>query len=378
MITRETLSKLMHFRPEHYLTTTLYLTIDAAPNPAYLISIKDLIKQQRQFLENQDFAGDVRESVEADLEKISNYVRLKFDRNGVRTLVIFSCSAQKFWIVLTLKMSLHDQMDVSRKPYVRPLTLVLEDYHRYLTILAERSKARLFEVYAGEINEYIDVFDIVPGRVRVGGFQGSEERKIERHIEDHVRRHFKHVADVAFELFKRNSHDRVVLLGSEQNTNEFHHYLHNTLHQKIAGTGVLEITASIQDVLKHVMRIEQKIKMEEDEQLLRRLFDEVRSGGLGVVGSDSTIRALQQGQVNLLIVEQGFVAKGYRCKQCGGLTIHEGNCDYCGGSLEQVSDIVDQAVVDAMNQGCQVKYIAAAQTELSQAGKIGAILRFKT
>jgi peptide chain release factor subunit 1 len=378
MITRETLSELMNFRPEHYLTTTLYLTIDAAPNPAYLIVIKDLIKQKQRDLETQTLSTEVRKSVEEDLKKISDFVRLKFERNGVRTLVVFSCAASKFWITLNLNLSLYDQIAVGPTPYLRPLILLLEEFHRYLAILMERSKARLFEVYAGEIQEFIDVFDVVPGRVRVGGFGGSEERKIERHIEDHVRRHFKHVADVAFELFKRNSHDRVVLLGSEQNTNEFHHYLHNTLHQKIAGTGVLEITASIQDVLKHVIRIEQKIKMEEDEQLLRRLFAEVRSGGLGVVGLDSTIRALQQGQLNSLIAQQGFVARGYRCKECGGLSIHDGNCDYCGGPLEQVSDIVESAVLNAMGQGCQVRYIAATQTELSQAGNIGAILRFKT
>jgi peptide chain release factor subunit 1 len=378
MIKRETLSELMHFRPEHYLTTTLYLTIDSAQNPAYMIAMKDLNKQKQKHLENQDLSADVRKSIEEDLQRIADFVRLKFERNGARTLVIFSCSARKFWSTLTLNLSLHDQISIVSAPYLRPLISILEDYHRFLAILVERSKARIFEVYAGEIQEFTDIFDVIPGRVRVGGFGGSEERKIERHIEDHVRRHFKHVADAGFELFKRNSHDYVILLGSEQNTNEFHHYLHNTLHQRLAGTDVLEITASVQDVLKHVARIEEKIKMKADQRLLRRLFDEVRSGGLGVVGLNSTIRAFQQGQVNMLIVEEGFVAKGYRCRECGSLSIHEGNCDYCGGPTEAVMDIVEEAVLDAMNQGCQVKYIALAQTELSQGGRIGAILRFKT
>jgi len=378
MIKRETLTELMHFRPEHYLTTTLYLTIDGAQNPAYLIAIKDLVKQKQKNLETQNLSAEIRKSLEEDLRKISDYVRLKFQRDGARTLVIFSCSAAKFWSVVTLKISLQNQMMVAPAPYLRPLILVLDDDHRYLTILVERSKARIFEIYSGEIQEFTDIFDVIPARVRVGGFHGSDERKIERHIEDHVRRHFKHAADVAFELFKRNSPNHVVLFGTDQNTNEFRHYLHTTLQQRIAGTDVMEIAASAQEVLKRVTRIDEKIKLEEDQQLLRRLFGEVRSGGLGVVGLDSTIMALQQGQVNALIVEQGFVAKGYRCKECGSLSSHGGNCDYCGSATDALQDIVEEAVLDAMNQDCQVKYIGVTQTELSQAGRIGAILRFKT
>jgi peptide chain release factor subunit 1 len=377
MITRDTLSELMSFDPEYYLTTTLYLSIDGTPNPNYVIEVKDLMKKRQKDLDDQELSPEVRKSLKSDLRKIRDYVNLKFERNGVRTLVIFSCSAKKYWQVLTLQLQLQNQIFIGPKPYVRPLTLLLDEYRRFLVILVERQKARLFEVYAGEIQEYSGILDDVPGKVRMGGFGGYEERRIERHIEDHVRRHFKHVADVSFELWKRHSHDAVILLGSEQNTHEFHHYLHNNLHDRIAGSAVEEFAANLKTIQDRVMAMEREIKEREDEQILERLFNQVNSGGLGIVGLDSTIRALQQGQVNFLVVEEGYEKDGFRCTECRSLLTRNGSCDYCGGRTQSVPDIVEEAVQECITQGCQVKFISSGDSELSTAGKIGAMLRFK-
>lgn len=378
MITRETLTDLMSFNPEHYLTTTLYLTIDGSPNPNYVIGVKDLIKKRQKELDEQPLSAEVRKSLHSDLRKIREYVNHKFERNGVRTLILVSCSAKKFWRVLTLHLPLQNQLMVGPQPYVRPLSLLLEEYRRFLAILIERSRARLFEVYAGEIREYEDVLDDVPGKVKMGGYGGYEERRIERHIEDHVRRHYKRVADLAFDLWKRHSHDCLVLFGSEQNTNEFHHYVHNTLHDRIAGTGIEEFTATPKTILDRVMKMERELKNREDRKLLDRLFNQVNSGGLGILGLDSTIRALQQGQVNFLVVQEGYEKNGYRCTECRSLSTQNGSCDYCGGVTKAVDDIVEEAVREAITQGCQVKFITLGESELIGAGKIGAMLRFKS
>ncbi len=378
MITRETLSDLLSFNPDPYLTTTLYLSIDSSPQPGYLIGIKDLIKKRKGEINGPDLTVEARKSVNSDLRKIRDFVEHTFERNGVKTLILISCSARKFWKVITLNLALQSSLVIGARPHVRPLTLVLDEYHRFLTILVERSKARLFEVYAGEIIERSDVLDEVPGKVKMGGYAGYDERRIERHIEDHVRRHFKHVADVAFDLFKRHSYDSIVLLGSEQNTHEFHHYLHNTLHDRIASFEVEEINAGTKAVLDHTMRIEHSLKNKLDLRLLERLFNQVNSGGLGIVGLDSTIRALQHGQVNFLVVQEGYTRDGYQCKDCLGLHAGNGSCEYCGGATHVVNDIIEEAVRQALTQGCQVRYISLPESQLSAAGKIGAMLRFRS
>jgi peptide chain release factor subunit 1 len=126
------------------------------------------------------------------------------------------------------------------------------------------------------------------------------------------------------------------------------------------------------------MSLEHDLKAEDDRKLLNRLFNQVNSGGLGILGLDSTIRALQQGQVNFLIVQHGYETAGFRCSGCRSLSTRNGACDYCGSATQSVPDLVGEAVQEAITQGCQVKVIGPGESELSGAGKIGAMLRFKT
>lgn len=377
MITRENLSELLSFDPEGYLTTTLYLQIDGAPQASYVIELKDLIKACKNSLENEKLNPQTRESVNGDLKKIQDYVTLEFSKEGVRTLVIFSCAAKKWWQVLTLSLPLRNHLEISSKPYIRPLTYLLDKYSRFLCILVERARARLFEVFAGEILEHTDILDEVPGKVKMGGFAGYEERRIERHIEDHVRRHYKHVAEAAMNLERKYQNDHVILGGTEQNTNEFRHFLHSTLQDKLVSTVLEDINANPKAVLERTMQIEEEIKEDEEKKLLQRFLGQVNSGGLGVIGLDPTLKALQQGQVHSLVVKDGYETHGYRCKNCQSLHSTNGKCQYCDGAVENVGDIVEEAVREALEQGCQVKYITLPDADLSPSGNIGAILRFK-
>jgi len=377
MISREVLSELIDFDPEQYLTTTLYLRIEKTPQLSHTIELKDLLKMRRKELEAQKLFVKVKKSVESDFKKIQEYVNLKFSREGVSTLAIFSCSARKFWKVVTLHVPVRSELILNSRPHYRALSLVLDQYKRFLFILIERAKARLFEIYAGEILERTDILDDVPAKVKEGGYGGYEERRIERHIEDHVRRHFKHVAEAAYDFFKKYANDYLILGGSEPNTSEFRQYLHSTLAEKVVAVLHEDINASPKDVLEKTMKIEKEMRQREESQLVNRLFNEVNSGGLGIVGLDSTLRALQRGQVNQLLVQEGFWREGYQCVSCMSLHTKNNSCDFCGAATDNIPDIVAEAVQDALQQGCQVKFISLPGSQLAAAGNIGAVLRFK-
>jgi peptide chain release factor subunit 1 len=378
MITRDHLSNLLSFDSSPYLTTTLYLQIDASPRQTHLISLKDLIKERKRDVERHQLPAESQKSIEGDFQKIADYVNLDFARDGAKTLALFSCSAKKWFESVKLTIPFSSQLIVNSRAYVLPLSLILEEYKRFLVIVIERAKARLLEVFAGEILDHTDLLDEVPGRVRVGGFGGYEERRIERHIEDHVRRHFKRVAETAYYLKRKYQNDCVVLWGSEQNTIEFFNFLPVSMQHHITASLHEQITATPKEILDRIMKLEEGLRQKEEKKLLDRLFQEVHSGGLGVIGLDSTIRALQQGQVNSLVVQRGYAKNGFRCTECKSLLPNNGLCDYCGGKTVQVEDIVQEAAEEALLQGCQVRFVSLPDSPLVTAGSVGAILRFKT
>jgi peptide chain release factor subunit 1 len=378
MISREDLSELIAFNPEHYLTTTLYLRIDKTPQLSHTIRLKDLIKIRRKELESQDLTPEVVKSVESDFKKIQDYVNLKFERNGVQTLIIFSNSGHKFWKIVTVNIPMRDLLVIQPRPLYRPLSFILDEYKRFLFILIERAKARLFEIYAGEILDRSDILDDVPSKVKVGGYGGYEERKIERHIGDHVRQHFKHVAESAYDLSRKYSNDHVIIGGTDENINEFRQYLHGSFGDRITTVVHENFASSPNEILQVTLNVEKQLREREEKRLITRLFDEVNSGGLGVVGLDSILVALQVGQINQLLVQEGFQKEGFRCKNCGSLHLKNGACAYCGEDTSTVPDVVEEAIQDAIEQGCQVRHISQPNSPLTSTGNIGALLRFKT
>ncbi len=142
-------------------------------------------------------------------------------------------------------------------------------------------------------------------------------------------------------------------------------------------TEIEEVTATSSDIRDRMIRIEREMKESQDRQLIERLFSQINSGGLGIIGLDAALKALKQGQVNVLLVQQGFQQKGYVCTSCRSLLTGNGSCDYCEGKTQAVHDIVEQAMQEALRQNCQVKYITLAGSRLATAGSIGALLRYK-
>jgi peptide chain release factor subunit 1 len=376
MITREALADLLGFNSEPYLTTTLYLRIDNSAAPNFVIEAKDLIKQRKKELESQTLQADHVESVQSDLTKILDFVTLGFSREGVRTLVISSCSAKKWWKEMNLTIPLRSRLVVNSRPYFRPMLMALENHHRYLILLIERSRARFYELFAGRMQNRGELLEEVPNKVRAGGYGGYEERRIERHIQDHVKHHMKRVADRAFELFRATGCEYLILAGNEVNTEEFRNFLPTVLQERQIAAVSEEGRSSESDLLRKALQMEEQFMKKEQRALQERFYDQVDSGGLGIVGLDSIVRGIQLGQVNMLLVQEGFTASGYRCPECMGLQIEGPQCGYCGAVAHRVSDLVEELMEEALQQGCQVKSMTLPDSRLKTAG-IGAMLRFK-
>jgi len=81
--------------------------------------------------------------------------------------------------------------------------------------------------------------------------------------------------------------------------------------------------------------------------------------------------------VKILIYDIDFEVPGYVCEKCGYMTIKEQvNCPYCEGNMIYYSDITDEIVEAALDQGCEVHDVSGNQ-RLKEIGNIGAVLRFK-
>jgi len=380
MISSADIRKLLNFKGDGYKVCSFYLNVDGSKYTPrdYETLAKDLIKERRLQLQGEDLPPPVRQSLEEDFEKIERFVRQGFQRNNSRGLAIFSCAGKDFWQVYPLPRPVKNAFILGSDPYIRPLTVLLDEYHRYCLTLVSRNKARIFEVYLGEILEHSEIFDEeVPGKVRVAGWYGLEEKRIERHIEYHVYQHLKRVADQVFDFFKNRRFDYLVIGGRSDILPEFERCLHSSLKERLVAKVDLDVEAPLHEIKAQVLQIEREVEQRQEVNLITRLVEEVSTEGFGVSGLHDTLRALHVGNIHTLLVEEGFSTPGMECQKCGFLTpVEEKFCPICQGPLQEVPDVVDEAIEEVYRQRGEVEHIPDNPV-LRQLGRIGALLRFK-
>ncbi|MFH0778802.1 MAG: hypothetical protein V2A71_09250 [Candidatus Eisenbacteria bacterium] len=378
MISYELISDLLKRVDKKYPVTSLYLDLSSrtfTTRDAEIL-LKSLVRDKRTAIESSSLSREEKESVAGDLERLQKYVATELDRKGAKGTAIFSSSAANLWEVHDLPGPVSSSLTVDRDPYIRPFSMLLDEYKRYCTVLVDRERARVFAVCLGEIEDHSQIYHEVPGRVKASGWGGYEERRIERHIEDHVHRHLRHVADVTHDFFRQRTFDRLIIGGRPDVLSEFEPALHSYLRERIAARIHVDPSLSLDEALRRTMELDREIEDRADEELVRRLVESARSDGLAVLGLRATLGALRRSQVHTLVVEQGYVEKGVVCENCRFIGIDEVKCPLCASKMRSVADVIEEAIREALRQSGKVSHVDKS-TQLSSEGRIGATLRFR-
>jgi peptide subunit release factor 1 (eRF1) len=132
-------------------------------------------------------------------------------------------------------------------------------------------------------------------------------------------------------------------------------------------------SATPSEIMDAVLAVRQDSEREWEEQHVAKLKDGLGTGW-AVTGVEETLRALSIGQVRTLLVDPTSALGGYRCKDSGRLTIVEGTCSDEGGAVG-VPDVIDEAIEEALHQGCHVNVIEKKEAR-SSLDCLAALLRF--
>jgi peptide subunit release factor 1 (eRF1) len=378
MITRNQIEHLLAFQNGEYLITSCYLNLDRSQMPAQMLKIrtKDLLRAAQQQLGGKAGSHGQRESLRRDFEEIEQFVMPEIVANRHKAVAMFSCAGEKFWQAYGLPRIVRNILIADRTPYIRPLTAILAEYHRYCVVLVDSTHGQLFEVYLGDIFEHKTILDEVPRRVRQGGQGGRDERSMERRHTEAVHHHYQHVADAAFYLFKGDQFDWLILGGQREPLREFKHYLHPYLRQRWTGDFHADPTKiTVPEVLQHALEIEQRVEWEHELKLAHEVMEKSQRGELAVKGVTPTLQALARGEAQTLLVEDGFEQPGYACAACHFVSLEPEVCPHCRKPTEPCPDIVDEAIELAMTKNCRIEHLQGP-TPLRDGGRIGALLRY--
>jgi peptide chain release factor subunit 1 len=371
MFTEQDLDELVAFRSDGSSVLSLYLNVDPTEQTTekYKLTLRSLLKQVADEADSED------------IEAVERYFDFEYDWQG-KGVAVFSCQDADFWRSYSLAVPVHNDIYVSHRPYIKPLTDVLDAYGRYGVILVDREGARMFVFNLGELEDATGLLGEQVRRTKhggasgVAGMRGGVTARSARREEAVVLRNLKDVAEAAQVFCDDNGFTRLVLGGTEANVSQFRDLLSRPLQDKVIGTFTIDFGAPDAEVQAKSMALIEEVAQEREIELVDDMIAGWKRGSGATAGVADTLAALQEHRVGILLIAAGYGASGYRCQSCRYLmlTEHE-ECPLCGGEIEVVEDLVETMTHRALEQGVEVE-IVRGNEKLEEAGSVGALLRY--
>jgi peptide chain release factor subunit 1 len=368
VITDTDLQTLIAYRPAGSVLS-VYLNVDPS------VGAGDFHRLQlRQMLKGyEDRAPD-------DVRAVERFVDHEYDGSG-RALAMFSCTQADYFDAFSLAVPLRSRARWMDRPYVKPLADLIDRHGNFGVAIVDRQGARFFRFHLGELTEQEATSGEAVRRTKRGGGTQSQGRRGglaggARAADEHADRNLREAAQAASAFFAGTRVRRVLIGGTEENVARFSALLPKKWQSLVVGSFPIERTAGHVQILEKAKEVANRAEIERERRLVENVVTAAAKGREGVVNLDRTLAAVNAGQVQTLIVSEGYRAPGYRCRGCGHLTAQAlADCPFCGGTFAEIEDAVELAVRRVMEEGGDVEVVRDSPL-LERAGRIGGQLRY--
>lgn len=379
MITREDIRELAQFQFSRGEASALsfYFQPRTPQNKSHreeAILAKDMVRNALREAEKTGKNGDLR----ADLERIQE-LAATLRGNQARAKAVFACQAEKFWREFDLPPQLPaTQLFVNRRFHLKPLATLLGAQPRLGVALMNRQRARFFDFRLDEVKEREALFHPAPRRGRSDGFAGYDGGHAERRAADDAMHHFKNVAQRLKDEVEAGAWEKVILGCQDEQWPEIEPQLHPYVKQRLLGRFSLELsTATNEHIREHASRILQESLGQRRHELVRQVISQAKGHNRGVTGLRRVLRSLELGEVQTLLIGDGYRAHAVECTGCGHLDAHMVRfCPVCGRATQTLEDVMDAVIPAAIRRDTELFYVKD-DPEFDRAGNIAALLRFR-
>ena len=373
------LERLAAIPPGVHPIVTLYLKLEPRDRARgkYLIKLKNRMKASLEGLTAMGFSAAEQKTVATDLDRIYRDLETPASLPSTQGIAIFASSAHGLYERVELPSVYRSRLVVDRTPLIRELLAAQDEVGRLLTVVMDRTSARVFEVTAYGAKE---VADLHSEATRGGKFHsdrhgapGMGEHTYHNRIRNEKKRHLGMIAEILFRLDRAEPSHGLVLAGIGTDAASLTPFLHPYLKGKVMGTAKLNPKETGPSHV-HAATLAARARAEQEAEAA--LVKQVRGGigsGWAVNGVAQTLKALTEGKVRTLLVNPSASMAGFRCAS-GRLVLLEKECRSEGPGVP-VQDVIDDAIEEALRQRVEVDVIHSESG--ARIDGLAALLRFK-
>lgn len=274
-----------------------------------------------------------------------------------------------------------------------PLIAQQQTRKRYSIAVADRNRGRLFLLEAGEISEHSEVLDEDNEKVRTTGTGANHN--LERNKEEKVKKHYKFLSDHLLHFHQHRDYDLLLIGCRDETWPEIEAALHPELKRILVGRFLIDPgSGTLGEIASKAQSFIRDKDRRDEEALVQQVTGAAASDGLGALGLDAAIGALEQGEVRTLLwatpnplpssshpggsqpaVPAPSPRSASLCPNCGHLDSAPAHaCTLCGTAMRRFAHAEEALLRHALSRSIEVRMLAYAK--LPPPDQIAARLRF--
>lgn len=321
-------------------------------------------------------APAARQHFEEALEQIEVFLRsgVPLDRKG---MALFSRGGdQAFFLPLEFEVPLTNWIAVDAKPNIYRLVELKDTYDRYVVLLATESVVRILGINLGSVTE--ELWNTRPElRHRAGRewtkehYQAHRRERISQFIHEQIR--------VLSRVMLTGGYRHLLLAGDPRATGLIRKALPRHLEARLIGIVPAAGNDRASDIVAATLSSFVDYEERESQSVAERLCNQSNAHRLAVVGARASLRALDQWQVDILVLAKAYEPDpGWVCTSCGWRHLEPPFptcCPRCGAEKLRTLRIKEEMVRLAEQRGAVVEIVNESDG-LMHLGGVGCLLRY--
>jgi peptide subunit release factor 1 (eRF1) len=367
------LERLSAFEPTLFPVVSLYL--NTQPDQHGRANIDSFVRKEfHQRAMAYPLRSAERESFKRDVERIRTYLEseLKPSSNGA---VIFACwGTREFFEAVQLEAPVHQhRLYLYHQPHLYPLARLMDQYPRYAVLIADTYAARLLVFGRGAL---LGSERITNPKVSARAMDGWSQMRYQRREANYHLHHAKEIVEAIDRVVREDAIEHILLAGDEVIIPLLREQLPPHLEQKLVDVLRLDMSTPHTQVLQATLQALREHDAQGDAERVEQLLDAYRAGGRAVIGTHDTLAALNNGQVEELVIGASLEELHDGEEEVGtplAPDIPERENDRTGTRLVMVAD---ELVTRARRTGARLRFIEDVSL-LADVGGVGALLRYR-
>ena len=319
---------------------------------------------------------DTADGLARAVARIEAFLANDVEPTAKAAAIFASADGDEFFEAVPLETPIDaHQLFLGPVPHLFPLVRLIDQYPRYAALLLDTNQARIIVFGLGAVETREEVAGEKTRRHSMGGWS---QARYQRRIGNLHLQHLKEVVETLERIVRDEAIDHVIVAGDAALVARLREQLPVQLADKIVDAVRFDRNAGEHEIVDESMAALRRRDAQDDSERVAEVIGAWRASGLGVAGPEATLRALQLGQVDeLLIAATPAILKAVQAlpDDAAAAPSTAARSAPDGAEIAQLH-LADELVTRATQSGAAVRIIEDAEL-LEDYGGVAAALRFR-